>query len=58
MGLKTVGTMHWRACETCSHAPVDGGCDIEPEFDYRSDDVECADYLSNEESEERLCRLS
>ena len=51
MGLKTVGTMHWRACETCSHAPVDGGCDIEPEFDYRSDDVECADYLSNEESE-------
>ena len=52
MGLKTIGTMHWRACESCSHAPAGGGCDIDPQFDYGADDVECADYLSTEESEE------
>jgi hypothetical protein len=55
MGLKTVGTLTWKACKYCRHG-VDGSCDplITPEFhcDRNNNTVECADYLENEKSEE------
>ena len=52
MGLKTVGTLTWEACETCQRVGFgQGTCpDLYQEGD--SDNVNRADYLSNEESEE------
>mgnify|MGYP003395282999 CR=1 FL=1 len=59
MSLKTVGTLnvqfHYNACKNCRHG-FGGGieCTIQPEYhcNIKNNTVECADYLSNEESEE------
>ena len=57
MGLKTVGTLTWEACTNCQNYGVGAfgkiKCDnpsLYQEGD--SNNVGCADYLSNEESEE------
>ncbi len=59
MGLKTVGTLTWEACKSCRHGVVKR-CNsfIPPEFipelhyNAKKNMVECADYLSIDESEE------
>ena len=54
MSLKTVGTLTWEACNTCQHGHKRND-DCEFPSLYREVDtlnVGCADYLSNDESEE------
>jgi hypothetical protein len=59
MSLKTVGILTWEACKTCRHG-ISGKCgpfinpEFIPEFHYntKAKIVECADYLSIDESEE------
>lgn len=46
---KSIATLHWEACETCSHGEG-GGCDIDPNFNWGRDIIECSDY--NEQVEE------
>ena len=57
MGLKTVGTVtfHYGACKNCVHRSIEIGgsiCNMKPELYYHANTVECADYLSIDESEE------
>ena len=55
MSLKTVGTVtfHYGACKNCVHRNNETACDVvDREFHYFSSTVECADYLSIDESEE------
>lgn len=49
MGLKTVGTLTWEACENCKSKPTCDNPNLYQEGS--SDNVGCADYLSIEESE-------
>jgi len=57
MSLKTVGTfsLTWKACKNCKHG-IGGICvpSYEPELhcNRNNNTVECADYLSKDESEE------
>jgi len=50
MGLKTVGTLTWDACNNCQNK---GACD-NPSLYQEGDgyNVGCADFLEQEESEE------
>ena len=55
--MKTVGTVsfHYRACNNCLHRNIEIGgsiCNIKPGLYYHANTVKCADYLSDEESEE------
>lgn len=50
MGLKTVGTLTWDVCESCKSIDTCENPSLYQEG--KSNKVSCADYLSNEESEE------